>query len=206
MLDQEPVTKIGFDVPITTSSSAGPSSTPQQPTSNTFPVEMGPNFFAGGVGGLTASFLTQFFTLFDTARASLLPAYGPDSTFSYSCNTSIPPRARIKGYHTSKDMPNQKKLEWATYFSESRNLKRVVTLNKAISTLHAGGADIIEAFERMPGTKHSIGDAGKFVVDAWPLPGILVGDGTPKDALFITLHGEYAESGQFFSKCPGVDH
>ncbi|KAF9514955.1 hypothetical protein BS47DRAFT_1484802 [Hydnum rufescens UP504] len=148
MLDQEPVARIGFDIPL--------------------------------------SVLTD-----RTCRSSLAPAYAPNATFSISANTSIPLRAKKRGLNHS--LPNQRLLKWTWYFSKSRNLSRVRSLDQATETLHAGTGDIMAIFRDIPETKHDIAQQDKFVVDAWPMPGILRGEPGSGDVLFISVHGEFAE-------------
>ena len=188
MLDQEPVARIGFDIPLSVLADVPAVA---QLTSSTFPVEMRANLFLDGVDSLTAQFLTQFFTLFDSSRASLAPAYAPNATFSVSANTSIPLRAKKRGFNHL--LPNQRLLKWNWYFSKSRNLSRVRSLDQATQTLHAGTEDIMAIFRDIPVTKHDIAQQDKFVVDAWPMPGILRGEPGSGDVLFISVHGEFAE-------------
>jgi len=162
------------------------------PTS--FPVQIEPGLIAPGMEGFVAEFLTKFFTVFDTSRASLVDVYGPSATFSFSANTSIPPRARIQGHHNSAAMPNQKKLEWTPYIAKgSRNLSRINTLSRAEQSLHTGAAEIVAKLTSMPRTRHDIGAAEKFVVDAWPVQGVLPAPGDASTVLFITVHGQFEE-------------
>jgi len=65
-------------------------------------------------------------------------------------------------------------------------------LDKATATLHSGVSDIMTAFSDMPNTKHDIAQQSKFIVDAWPMPGILHGEGGG-DVLLISVHGEFSE-------------
>ncbi|KAG8921064.1 nuclear mRNA export, poly(A)+RNA binding protein [Tulasnella sp. 419] len=187
MLDKEPITKIGFDI-STENAQSSDVGIVQAPT--TFPVGMGPAILGGDISPMTAAFLTKFFTLFDTDRPSLISAYAPNATFSWSINTSVPPRARIKGYFRS--MPNQSKLEWTNWLPGSRNLIRLRNLEKETMTLKATDADIIDIFKKIPETKHTISEAENFVVDAWPIDGVL-GEGPAGVTLFVTIHGQFAE-------------
>ncbi|CAL1716424.1 unnamed protein product [Somion occarium] len=169
MLDQEPITKITFDVPAASSST----SIPKSAAPTTFPNEMGPSFVTG--------------------VPALLDVYHPSATFSFSANTSIPTRARLQGHHHSKEMPNQRKLEWPPWLNGglggSRNLSRMPGgVEKMAKTLHIGNEEIIKAIADLPSTRHDIvGSPDKFCVDAWP---VVHGDTTN---LFITLHGQFTE-------------
>lgn len=74
-------------------------------------------------------FLCRFFPAFDNDRPSLLPAYAPTCTFSFSTDTNNPARSRAKrlGHNGDKKLPNQHKLDWKPYLGPegSRNLDRV---------------------------------------------------------------------------------
>ncbi|GJJ08185.1 hypothetical protein Clacol_002393 [Clathrus columnatus] len=188
LLDSEVITKIAFDAP---SSSTAPSTLPNQgPTS--FPVEISGSLIAQGLEGIVADFLTRFFLAYDSGRASLLEVYGPNATFSFSANTSIPPRARVQGHHNT--MPNQKKLEWTPYVTGgSRNLSRVHNVARAEQSLHTGTDDIVKKLMALPGTKHDLSSQEKFVVDAWPVAGVLPMPGDASTVLFLSVHGEFEE-------------
>ncbi|KAJ8481246.1 hypothetical protein ONZ45_g15371 [Pleurotus djamor] len=191
MLDHEPVTQIAFDVPQPTASS----SSVTKPSSSTFPVDMQPSFVTGVDGTMVSDFLMRFFTTFDSQRSDLLNAYHPSATFSYSVNTTIPTRARIAGLHTSRSLPNQRRLDWTSWISNSeggsRNLSRGnIVLDKQFKSLHVGGAEIVKSVLALPGTKHDIaGPPEKFCVDSFPVPhGDAVG-------LLLVVHGEFVELG-----------
>ncbi|KAH7925857.1 NTF2-like protein [Leucogyrophana mollusca] len=186
MLDQEAIATISFDAP-------GPSSDPvtaKQPTATTFPCEMRPPFITGVEESVVSNFLMRFFPMFDDQRAGLLDAYDPSATFSFSVNTTIPARARIQGHHSSKEMPNQRKLEWSVWLNGgSRNLNRMGGgVDKVVNSLHLGSEAAIRAMSAMPKTKHEVaGSPEKFCVDAWP-----VGQGESLK-LFVSLHGQFTE-------------
>ena len=135
----------------------------------------------------------RFYPLFDNQRSALADVYAPNATFSYSIVTAIPPRARVQGFHTSKEMPNQRKLEWSPWLSNasggSRNLSRMGGgLDSRVRSLHHGPEEIVKAMTALPATTHEVtGAADKFCIDAWP-----VGQGDSM-LLFICLHGEFAE-------------
>lgn len=137
--------------------------------------------------------VVRYFPMYDNQRAALVDAYHPGATFSFSANTAIPARARIEGFHHSKEMPNQRKLEWPPWLNGglggSRNLSRMGGGGeKLIKTLHVGPEAAIQAMVNLPSTRHDVaGSPEKFSVDAWPTPH---GDST---ALFMTLHGQFIE-------------
>lgn len=206
VLDQEALPRLAFDVEASTVNAAqaqASATAPVLPTPASFPVPVQPNLFIGGVEAISAQFLTQYFTLFDTNRYALEAAYAPHATFSLSANTSIPPRARKRGFQHSTELPNQKSLNWDFFRSASRNLERIsagtsrATPDKAVELLHTGPHAIVAALMRCPATKHDMSKPEKFAVDAFPMVGILHGEGYGTDALFIQVHGEFAEGGVF---------
>lgn len=159
---------------------------------STFAWNMEPSFIAGVDGSLVVNFLMRFFPFFDNQRGALLDAYAPNATFSFSCNTSIPPRARIEGIHYSKDYPNQRKLEWGVWLTTSqggsRNLGRVSELARVAESLHIGSQEAVKAMAALPRTKHDVaGSPEKFSVDAFP---VQQGEETN---LLVTLHGQFVE-------------
>ena len=189
VLDQEPIAQIGFDIP-----KAVPISTPvRKPDATTFPFQMQPNFITGVDGSIVSNFLVKYYNLFDNQRQSLASAYDPAATFSYSVATPIPIRARIQGFQYSKEMPNQKNLNWAPWLSansgSSRNLTRLNTgLSKAVESLHIGGPTIAGILQTLPNTRHDIsGPPEKFCLDAFPVP---IGQGM---GLLVTVHGQFTE-------------
>lgn len=138
---------------------------------------------------------TSFYNTLDNQRAALVDVYGPTSTFSFSANTNIPARARIEGFHSSRDMPNQRKLEWTPWLSGgiggSRNLSRIGGgggLDKTVKSLHIGGEQVVKALLDLPGTRHDIGGPPeKFSVDSFP---VVHGEGM---GLLLVIHGQFTE-------------
>jgi len=135
--------------------------------------------------------MTRFFTLFDTQRSELLDVYHAAATFSFSANTSIPPRARIQGLHST--LPNQKNLKWDVWLGGgkggSRNLSRVGNVDKMAQSLHLGRENVVQSIFGLPKTKHDIAGApAAFCLDGW-----LTGS-----TLFVTVHGQFTEGTNFF--------
>ena len=199
ILDGEAVTRVGFDAPAASTSSPSRASS----MLSTFAWNMEPSFIAGVDGTLVVNFLMRFFPFFDNQRGALLDAYAPDATFSFSCNTSIPPRARIEGIHYSKDYPNQRKLEWGVWLSTSqggsRNLGRVNELARVAESLHLGNQEAVKAMAALPPTRHDVaGSPEKFSVDAFP---VRQGEQTN---LLVTLHGQFIERKSHHSCMIGV--
>ena len=204
--------KVGFDAP-TPHAGSSHRLTPI-PTTNSFARPMAPPFIMGVDGGLVSGFLTRwgrprirasvftaltihsrFFTLFDTQRSELSDVYHPAATFSFSANTSIPPRARIQGLHST--LPNQKNLKWDVWLGGgnggSRNLSRVGNVDKMAQSLHLGRENVVQSIAGLPKTKHDIAGApSAFCLDGW-----LAGS-----TLFVTVHGQFTEGTSFFSLLP----
>jgi len=112
--------------------------------------------------------------------------YHPTATFSFSANTSIPPRARIQGLHST--LPNQRNLKWDVWLSGgdggSRNLSRVGNVDKMAQSLHVGREKVIQSILGLPQTKHdTAGSPSAFCLDCW-----LTGS-----TLFVTVHGQFTE-------------
>ena len=88
----------------------------------------------------------------------------------------------MQGFHTSQEMPNQRKLEWQPWLRNeaggSRNLKQIGShrsvgnheMDRELRTLHIGPPAIVAAMSQLPATRHEVtGAANKFCMDAWPI-------------------------------------
>jgi nuclear RNA export factor len=129
--------------------------------------------------------------VFDSQRVALVNAYHPSATFSFSANTTIPARARVAGFHSSRAMPNQRKLDWKVWVdSGSRNLNRIGSdPQKLLTNLHIGGEAIAKVLSNLPQTTHDItGPPEKFSLDSFPVPH---GQGM---GLLLMIHGQFTES------------
>ncbi|THH28012.1 hypothetical protein EUX98_g6178 [Antrodiella citrinella] len=192
ILDGEAIAKIAFDTPNASSSVPIPANLP---TATAFPFEMASSFVTGVDGTIVSKFLMQFFPLYDGQRAALVDIYHPSATFSFSANTSIPPRARVEGFHYSKDMPNQRRLEWSPWLGGglggSRNLSKMKGgMERMAKTLHIGSEEAVKAMTALPATEHDVvGAPDKFCIDCWPVSSA---DGSMN--LFLTIHGQFTES------------
>ncbi|KAG8880824.1 nuclear mRNA export, poly(A)+RNA binding protein [Tulasnella sp. 331] len=194
MLDLTPLLKIGFDA---TPEIKADRKKPDLEAAKDFTAPMGPAVLPDNVRDLATGFLASFFPKFDDDRASLADAYAPSATFSYSISTSVPPRARIKKYFHSAELPYQKNLTWTNWQANSRNLTRVTHVNRSAAMLRSSTAEIIRAFTELPKTKHEITGPGaaNFLIDAWAVDGVLSVDTSPPigTALFATVHGQFTE-------------
>lgn len=209
ILDKEAVTKISFDAPQTPHSIGPPES---HPTAKDFPALMQPPLIAGVDGGIITSFFARyayslppllasfygtlsFFPLFDTQRDMLSNVYNEFATFSFQANTSIPARAKIQGFQYSKEMPNQRHLDWSPWLGAgSRNLSRVAgAVDKVLKSIHVGRENVLSAMASLPTTKHDIvGAAEKFCIDSWPVTH------EERTSLFLSIHGQLVEGMAFF--------
>jgi len=189
ILDKEAVTKISFDAPQTPHP-IGPSDSHPHPIAKDFPALMQPPLIAGVDGGIITSFFARFFPLFDTQRDMLSNVYNEFATFSFQANTSIPARAKIQGFQYSKEMPNQRHLEWSPWLGAgSRNLSRVAgAVDKVLKSIHVGRESVLSAMASLPKMKHDIvGAAEKFCIDSWPVTH------EERTTLFLSIHGQLVE-------------
>ncbi|OBZ72182.1 mRNA export factor mex67 [Grifola frondosa] len=175
ILDQEPVTRVGFDAP--TASTSTSTSVPTTATSTVFPSIMGPSFIAGVDGALVSNFFMRYFPLFDNQRGALLDVYDPAATFSFSVNTAIPTQAARVGSMAKRW------LRWLPEFGQdARRLgqdNEGVAYRQRAGSQGYGGPTSYETRCRRP--------PEKFCVDAFP---VAQGDRT---TLLVTVHGQFAE-------------
>ncbi|CCA67045.1 related to mRNA export factor mex67 [Serendipita indica DSM 11827] len=152
-----------------------------------FPTPMRPSAVAPEIGAFISNFLESFLDKFDNSRPSLHTVYTPQSTFSFSYDSTIPPQARQRGFMYK--MPNQRKLDWkAWHGAGSRNLMKTHnSLQDARDKLYTGADDIVVGLSTLPTTKHIVTEGEKFVLDVMQLD---VGAGPQ---LLVTVHGEFVE-------------
>lgn len=163
-----------------------------------FPLQIKAGFIDGDASQVVPEFLSTFFATYDQDRSQLAPVYSANARFSYSINSSPPPRARAERLvHT---LPNQKSLTLDKYMElGSRNILRTHNTKALLRSLHHGSDAIVAFLQRLPKTTHPLHDASKFVVDAWLLPNVDVKAQTsaserPDALLFINVHGEFTEA------------
>jgi hypothetical protein len=80
----------------------------------------------------------------------------------------------------------------------NRDLSRGPSIELATRTLKTGPDEIGKTFNAMVGTKHTIEQQEKYVVDAWAVGDILPGNAEQSATLFITVHGEFLEGAYGF--------
>lgn len=129
----------------------------------------------------TSDFLTKFFTLYDSDRASLINFYEETALFSLIMNCDSPLSS------------GRKNTQWKEYFNVERNLKKFTELSTRTSRLYIGSESIISFLTTLPITKHPIEDTDKFCLDAWQLPSLIPSYSsvpTPGAYIHITIHGQ----------------
>jgi len=205
------------DVPLPRGRLAITPVTPAEPVVSTsvqnFPIRMSGSAIESDVQSFAVSFLqrsaahlhkfgmnltmhephySRFLDSFDQDRTALAPVYTGISTFSFSYDASIPPRARARGFQVK--MPNQKNLSWSKWHElGSRNLHRVIQVSPEVAAtaakdmLYTGTGDIMQCFSMMPRTRHDTNEGEKFVIDASSMD---IGLGP---TLHITVHGQFVE-------------
>lgn len=163
-----------------------------------FVMQVNAGFMDADASQVVPEFLSLFFSAYDQDRSRLAPVYSPNARFTYSINSSAPPRARAERLvHT---MPHQKDLTFDRYIElGSRNMLRTHNVKPLLRSMHYGGDAIVAFLQRLPVTMHPLHDASKFVVDAWLLPNVDVKAHTsaterPDALLYINVHGEFCEA------------
>mgnify|MGYP002713394476 FL=1 len=163
-----------------------------------FALQTKAGFVDGDAAQVVPEFLSLFFSAYDQDRTRLAPVYSANARFTFSLNTSPPPRARAERLlHT---MPHQKQLTFDKYVElGSRNLMRTHSVKPLLRSMHHGSEAIVAFLRRLPVTAHPLHDSSKFVVDAWLLPNVDVQAQTnamerPDALLFINVHGEFTEA------------
>ncbi|CAD6921078.1 unnamed protein product [Tilletia laevis] len=183
-----------------------------------FPVEMKEGFVDPAAQSIVPDFLSKYFSLYDTSRPDLLPAYAQSARISVTTNFALPPRAKVEGWQHSKEMPNQKKLNRDMLGGKQLVDRNLMRRGTKVPHLNTGHKDILDVLSRLPRTTHPLQDASKFVFDAWLVPnaGVLEavvgtshpaggsGSGSsapvsglgekPEALLWIQVHGQFAEA------------
>ncbi|KAL8996438.1 MAG: hypothetical protein Q9169_004032, partial [Polycauliona sp. 2 TL-2023] len=138
----------------------------------------------GGIAELT---IKELLLGMDSDRAGLVTKlYDEESTFSLSFNSSAPRLATTQS------------TSWEPHVKQSRNLKKVTTLNPRIQRLAKGIAQIQEAFKLIPATRHPdlVGESSKYSFDCTPIPGVpdpQTGSACGVGGLKVDVHGSFDE-------------
>jgi len=155
----------------------------------------------------------RFFSLYDTSRADLRPAYAANATFSVVQLNAIPPRARAAGYQSSPSLPRQRDLNWRGYATVPSHNIMQLSNRPATKGFPRGPNAIIGTQAKLPRTIHPLTDPSKFLVDSWLLQNAALGAKInaptaqhghalkqqhppvpePDAVLFISVQGEFQE-------------
>ena len=147
----------------------------------------GPDF--RDVSQIGENFVRQFFSLYDTDRATLANLfYDEQSVYSLSINVSAP---RLELQTSSSPFPQ------AT-FKQSRNLVKMKSLHGQMARLFRGVEAIKSLWTDLPPTKHPdlATQTAKYLVDCHPVSGLRDPNGMASrgvDGLTLMVHGEFEE-------------
>ncbi|KAJ1646695.1 nuclear mRNA export, poly(A)+RNA binding protein [Coemansia asiatica] len=139
------------------------------------------------IGDLTNSFLAGFFSFYDNNRNALADIYDQAAQFSLVVDTTHPTSEFAQ---TSAD--SQKHVDFSVYIRLSRNLTRVKSPQRRISSLIVGRASVMQTILQLPETSHPVQDAQRFSFDAWQTL-VPVAAGPPQTVAVVAVHGEFTE-------------
>ncbi|KAJ2753877.1 nuclear mRNA export, poly(A)+RNA binding protein, partial [Coemansia sp. BCRC 34490] len=141
-----------------------------------------------GISDLVNGFVPGFFSLYDGNRAGLADIYSPAAQFSLMVDSTQPTSAFAR---SSAD--SQKHIDLSAYIRNSRNLTRIKSHQKRISTLASGHMAVMQAITELPTTHHPVDEAQKFSFDAWEVQ--VPSSGSPPQVLaMVVVHGEFLET------------
>ncbi|CCK71324.1 uncharacterized protein KNAG_0G02680 [Huiozyma naganishii CBS 8797] len=127
---------------------------------------------------LSTDFLSYFLNLWDNNREQLLGMYSPQSQFSVSVDTSIPP-STVDGADQNPS--------FGYYLPVSRNCTKVSTPKLLQERLSIGFEAIGAAFQSIPKTKHSLLESPTdYSMEVLAFPQV--------SGFTVTLHGEFQET------------
>ncbi|KAJ1955295.1 nuclear mRNA export, poly(A)+RNA binding protein [Dipsacomyces acuminosporus] len=163
--------------------------TPAATAAKKLPFPTKPSFVENReIEELSNGFLAGFFGLYDSNRAMLAGVYDPVAQFSLLVDTTHPTSSFAQNNASS-----QKHVDFSTYLNVSRNLSRMKSHQKRISTLILGSRAIIQALMLLPPTQHPIQDAQRFSFESWQSE-ISTNGSPPQPAIIVVVHGEFTEA------------
>ncbi|KAJ1817234.1 nuclear mRNA export, poly(A)+RNA binding protein [Coemansia sp. RSA 2599] len=139
------------------------------------------------IGDLVNSFLAGFFSFYDNNRNALADIYDQAAQFSLVVDTTHPTSEFAQ---TSPD--SQKHVDFTVYIRLSRNLTRVRSPQKRISSLIVGRASVMQTILQLPETSHPVQDAQRFSFDAWQTE-VPSAAGPSQTVAVVVVHGEFTE-------------
>ncbi|CAR27978.1 hypothetical protein ZYGR_0N04660 [Zygosaccharomyces rouxii] len=145
------------------------------------PMKIQPFFFENNeIGPSSTDFVTNFLNFWDTDRMQLLGLYTPQSQFSISVDSSIPPSSVTE----SDQNPS-----FGYYLSHSRNISKVSSEKSIEQRLSLGPEAMSEVFRAIPKTKHHLQDMpDEYSMETVTYPQI--------NGFIVTLHGFFEETGK----------
>ncbi|KAJ2232901.1 nuclear mRNA export, poly(A)+RNA binding protein [Coemansia sp. RSA 1722] len=183
MLDMNPVTPR-----VQAGASTGPANGSDSAAQKQLPFPTEQSFVENqDIGDLTNSFLAGFFSFYDNNRSALADIYDEAAQFSLVVDTTHPTSAFAQ---TSAD--SQKHVDFGVYIRLSRNLTRVKSPQKRISSLVVGRASVMQTILQLPETSHPVQDAQRFSFDAWQTD-VPIAAGPSQTVAVVTVHGEFTE-------------
>ncbi|GCE97806.1 nuclear mRNA export, poly(A)+RNA binding protein [Zygosaccharomyces mellis] len=145
------------------------------------PMKIQPFFFENNeIGPSSTDFVTNFLNFWDTDRMQLLGLYTPQSQFSISVDSSIPPSSVAE----SDQNPS-----FGYYLPYSRNISKVSSEKSIEQRLSLGPEAMSNLFGSIPKTKHHLQDMpDEYSMQTVTYPQI--------NGFVVTLHGFYEEVGK----------
>lgn len=143
------------------------------------PMKLQQFFFENNeLGSSSTDFVTNFLNFWDSDRTQLLPLYTPQSQFSISIDSSMPP---------SSVADSDQNPSFGYYLSSSRNISKVSSEKSIQQRLSLGPETINNSFKSIPRTKHHIQDRpNEYSMQAISYPQV--------NGFIITLHGFFEET------------
>ncbi|CCF56604.1 hypothetical protein KAFR_0B03080 [Kazachstania africana CBS 2517] len=145
----------------------------------TLPVKLQIFFFENNeLGQRSTDFVTNFLNLWDTDRSQLLSLYSPQSQFSISVDSSVPPSTVAKSDQNSS---------FGYYIPHSRNISKVSSEKSIQQRLSVGQEQIGNSFKELPRSKHHLQDQpNEYSMQSFIYPQV--------NGFTITLHGFFDET------------
>ncbi|AQZ17796.1 MEX67 (YPL169C) [Zygosaccharomyces parabailii] len=142
------------------------------------PMKIQPYFFENNeIGSSSTDFVTNFLNFWDADRVQLLGLYTPQSQFSLSVDSSIPP---------SSVSESDQNPSFGYYLPHSRNISKVSSEKSIEQRLSMGAEAISNIFRALPKTKHHLQDMpNEYSVETITYPQV--------SGFIVTLHGFFEE-------------
>ncbi|KAJ2548777.1 nuclear mRNA export, poly(A)+RNA binding protein [Coemansia sp. RSA 1933] len=139
------------------------------------------------ISDLVNAFVPGFFGLYDGNRAGLADIYAPTAQFSLMVDSTQPTNSFVR---SSSD--SHKHIDLTTYIHTSRNMARIKSHQKKVSSLASGHAAVMQTILQLPATHHPVKDAQKFCFDAWETH-VPSAASPPQVLAMVVVHGEFTD-------------